>query len=202
MAGGARVTRTGPSLKGARPLFKGHYQPRRPLGGKFLPPGRWRSHAVAGLVGIGAWHLRFLLPALLVQRQTALGKTGGIAPLGSFTQASLLLCLGQWAWDTNGVSPGSGGFAGAAIRAGPGAATSFFLRWSHFFEDPRYIKIDKKPVFLILDFKPYPRSPAGYLESWNAFAVKRGFPGIVFIRMLSHRSLDSEIASLQRQIVP
>lgn len=60
------------------------------------------------------------------------------------------------------------------------------------FKDPRYIKIDNKPVFLI--YKPH-NLPPDFIPYWNDLAQKHGFDGIYFVsRILSGESYEDLIS--------
>ena len=48
------------------------------------------------------------------------------------------------------------------------------------FKDPRYIKVDGKPFFLLYDAKALPDSHH-FFDLWNRLARKNGFPGIHFV---------------------
>lgn len=176
------------TVKGARALFNAHYQPRRPLDGKYyhLDDGRvmrWQNRlALAfGIYGFCFRHYWYNgrplweKPAQLFHGDRSL---------------KLRYCL---AWDNNPLINSGHDWDPAASKALQYGKVSDWQRHftyvAPFFEDPRYITIDKKPVFLIGDSSHIP--DAGHLlESWNALAIKRGFPGICFIQMLSHHPLD------------
>lgn len=48
------------------------------------------------------------------------------------------------------------------------------------FKDPRYIKVDGKPFFLLYDAKALPDSHH-FFDLWNKLARDNGFPGIHFV---------------------
>ena len=175
-------------VKGARPLFKGHDQPRRPLGGKYyrLDDGevmRWQvwSALEHGIYGFCFRHYWFNGRPLWEKPAELLLSDRSL---------KLPFCF-AWA-NGPGTQTGYRRDRAAFLEQQYGQDQERQRHFSYmvpFFEDPRYIKIDKKPVFLILDSSHIPEA-GRLLESWNALAVKRGFPGIYFIQMLSHRSLD------------
>jgi len=176
------------AVQGARPLFKTHYQPRRSLNGKYyrLDDGqvlKWQARlALAyGIYGFCFWHYWYN------------GKPLWEKPTEFFhSDPSLKLryCL---AWDNN-PSTKTEPFRDQrpSMEQQYGKAPDWQRHFSYvaqFFEDPRYIKIDQKPVFLINDSNHI--ADAGHLlESWDTLAINRGFPGICFIQMLSHQPLD------------
>ena len=186
------------AVKGARPLFKGHDQPRRPLGGNYYSLEdsevlRWQARLALehGLYGFCFRHYWFNgrplweKPAELLLADRSL---------------NLPFCF---AWgDEPWAKTGDRGQA-VSMDQEYGKEQDWQNHFSYvapFFEDSRYIKIDKKPVFIISDSSRISEAER-LLESWNDCALKRGFPGLYFIQMLSHHSLDHQSAFLQRQIV-
>ena len=175
------------AVKGARPLFKGHDQPRRPLGGKYyrLDDGevlRWQARLALehGLYGFCFRHYWFN------------GRPFWEKPAELLLADRSLKFPFCFAWANEPWTKTGGQDQTVLMEQQYGNNLDWQSHFSYvapFFEDPRYIKIDKKPVFLILDSNHIPEA-GSLLESWNAFAVKRGFSGIYFIQMLSRRPLD------------
>ena len=175
-------------VKGARALFKAHYQPRRPLDGKYyrLDDGRVlkRQNRLALAFGIYGFCFRhyWYNGRPLWEKPAEL--------FHSDRSFKLRYCL---AWDNNPlINRGHGQDPAVSKAQQYGTASDWQRHFSYvapFFEDSRYMKIDKKPVFLIGDSSHIPE--VGHLlDSWTALAIKRGFPGICFIQMLSHHPLD------------
>ena len=59
------------------------------------------------------------------------------------------------------------------------------------FEDPRYQRVDGKPVFVIFSPDDLPDAPA-FIDHWRELAHKAGFPGMYFVAMGDkyHRDVD------------
>ncbi len=164
----------------ARPLFPGHIQPRLPADLGFydlrVPEVRERQAELAAQAGIESfcyWHYWFGNGRRILERPFDEVLSSG--------RPDFPFCL-AWANQT-----WSGIWHGAADRVlveqlYPGAAD----REAHFnwarkaFEDPRYTKVDGKPVFVI--YAPaYLPSSAEFVEHWRELAVRAGYPGLFMV---------------------
>jgi hypothetical protein len=176
------------AIKGARPLFKGHDQPRRPLGGHYYSLDdvevlRWQARLALehGIYGFCFRH-HWFNGKLLWEKPAEL--------LLSDKELKLPFCF---AWANKSLTRAGYGQDNAVLieqlYGQPQDWENHFSYVARFFEDPRYIKIDKKPAFLILDSSSIPEC-GHLLESWNDWAVERGFPGLYFIQILSRAPID------------
>jgi hypothetical protein len=163
----------------ARPLFRGHYQPRVPADLGFydlrLPETRAAQAALArsaGIEGFCYWHYWFAGKRLLQRPFNEVLKSG---------EPDFPFCLG-WANQT-----WSGTWHGAPNRIlieqtypGREDCERHFYALVEAFRDPRYIRVRGKPVFVIFNPPELPR-PSEFIEVWQALAEKNGWPGIHFV---------------------
>jgi hypothetical protein len=168
----------------ARPLFRGHYQPRIPGDLGFydlrLPETRIAQADLAraaGIEGFCYWHYWFAGKRLLERPFEEVVKSG---------EPDFPFCLG-WAnqsW--------SGIWHGAPNRIlmeqtypGPGDYERHFQALLPAFEDRRYIRLRGRPVFVIFEPKNLPSIPA-FIDQWQMLAAKNGLKGIHFVAHLFH----------------
>ena len=164
----------------ARPLFPGHYQPHIPADLGFydlrLPEVRQAQVDLAkehGIEGFCYWHYWFGNGKRLLERPFNEVLESG--------EPDFPFCLG-WANES-----WTGIWHGAPDRMlieqnypGPGDEKNHFYSILNAFKDPRYIKIEGKPIFLI--YKPYliPNA-ASFIKHWQTLAIREGLKGIYFI---------------------
>ncbi len=169
----------------AKPLFKGHYQPRVPadLGYYDLRMPEIREAQAemaqnAGIEGFMYWHYWF-----------GDGRRALERPFNEVLQSgkpNYPFCLG-WAnhsWTNHTWNPSSQRYKEAYIikQTYPGETDII----NHFncvlpaFHDKRYLKVDGKPIFLIYDplNLPYPKK---FMDIWRKMAEDNGLKGIHFV---------------------
>ena len=184
----------------AKPLFKGHYQPKVPADLGYydlrLPEVREAQAELAkeaGIYGFCYYHYWFgngkeelELPFNEVLR---LGKP----------DFPFMLC---WAneswhkkfWDKDGIGS-SKEMLIEQTYPGEQDHIDHFYRLLPAFMDKRYIKEDGKPLFMIynpLDFEDLPK----FLKLWQELAIQNGFPGICFICQLRNFITQEKIEYL------
>lgn len=166
----------------ARPLFRGHYQPRIPADLGFydlrLPEVREQQAAMAreaGIEGFAYWHYWFGNGKMLLQRPFEEVLASG--------KPDFPFCL-AWAnhdW-TTGTWQNKGGNQIIAKQEYPGKEDYI----AHFnyclpaFRDKRYIRVDGKPLFAIYDPYKFP-DVSLFLQLWRDLAERNGLPGIFFV---------------------
>jgi hypothetical protein len=163
-----------------RSLFPGHRQPNLPADLGFydlrLPEVRDAQAALAKASGIGGfiyWHYWFGNGKQLLERPfnevLACGKP------------DFPFCL---AWANQSWTGIWHGLKNKTLieQTYPGREdhVSHFNALLPAFADPRYIKLEGKPVFFIYEPATFPELRA-FTDLWNGLAVKNGFPGIYFI---------------------
>ena len=169
----------------AKPLFKGHYQPRIPADLGFydlrVPETREQQAEMAreyGVEGFMYWHYWFGKGKRLLERPfDEVLNTG---------KPDFPFCLG-WAnhsWTTK-TWTSTGQFQSDKMIAeqtypGDEDYINHFNYCVKAFKDPRYIKVDGKPFFLIYAPQDIP-DVKHFIELWNKLAVNNGLPGVHFV---------------------
>jgi lipopolysaccharide biosynthesis protein len=169
----------------AKPLFKGHYQPRVPADLGFydlrLPEVREAQASLArdaGIEGFMYWHYWFGNGRRVLERTfTEVLKTG---------KPDYPFCLG-WAnhsWDNHEWNPVTQwkpkNYLIKQIYSGREDYEKHFYTLLDAFHDSRYIKVDNKPLFLVYNLLGLP-NPKDFTNLWNELAVKNGLDGIHFV---------------------
>lgn len=167
----------------ARPLFKGHYQPRIPADLGFydlrLPIVREQQAELAREAGIEAfcyWHYWFgngkQLMADIIDEVIATGKP------------DFPFCLG-WAnhswyaknWNVKDANR-KDKLLIEQIFPGDDDIRMHYEYALKAFKDPRYVKVGNKPFFMIFEAD---NIPANFISLWNTWAQEDGFDGIYFV---------------------
>ena len=169
----------------ARPLFKGHYQPRIPADLGFydlrLPETREQQAQLAreaGIEGFCYWHYWFGNGKMLLQRPFEEVLASG--------RPDFPFCL-AWAnhdWTTGTWQQGRGKAAMKMIAKQEYPGDEDYK--AHFdyclpaFRDKRYITVDGKPLFCIFD--PYKFADVShFMDYWRQLAKENGLEGIHFV---------------------
>lgn len=180
----------------AKPLFKGHYQPRIPKDLGYydlrLPEIRTAQADLANKYGVDGfcyYHYWFGRGKQLLER-----------PFNDMLQSGkpdfpFMLC---WAneswhakfWNHEGVSSKK-----VLIKQLYGDIednTKHFYHLIDAFKDSRYIKIEGKPLFMI--YKPLEDTKIDtFLDLWQSLAKENGLPGIHFIGQTINIKKDSDL---------
>lgn len=176
----------------AKPLFRGHYQPRIPADLGFydlrLPETREAQAQLAreaGIEGFCYWHYWFGNGKQLLERPLneviATGKP------------DFPFCLG-WAnhsWLKKLWNPEVSVFSQDLLieQAYPGKqdVDEHFYAMLNAFKDKRYMKLDGRLIFLIYD--PLGITEFEYFKSrWQELAIENGLPGFYFIAQAKRQS--------------
>ena len=170
----------------AKPLFRGHYQPRVPADLGYydlrLPEVRQAQANLAqeyGVEGFCYWHYWFGNGKRLLERPFNEVLASG--------KPDFPFCLG-WAnhsW--------SGIYIGVKSKETLIDQTYNGIQdyERHFYDilpalrDKRYILVDGKPFFLVFDPLGIP-DPKIFIECWQKLAIKNGLPGIHFVAHTYH----------------
>ncbi len=176
----------------ARPLFRGHYQPRIPADLGFydlrLPEIREQQAQMAreaGIEGFCYWHYWFGKGKMLLQRpfQEVLASSKPDFPF----------CL-AWAnhdWTTGTWKKSYKEFTNEIIakQEYPGIE-DYILHFNYClpaFKDKRYITVDGKPLFVI--YEPYHFTDVTlFMETWRRLAEENGLKGIHFVGIIKSTS--------------
>jgi hypothetical protein len=166
----------------AKPLFKGHYQPRIPADLGFydlrLPEVREAQAEMArnaGIEGFCYWHYWFGKGKRLLDRPFNEVLTSG--------KPDFPFCLG-WAnhsWTNQSWEKGSSKISEMTLMEQTYRKEEYAI---HFYEvlkafkDPRYIQVDGKPLFVIYDTNALPDD---FIPTWKDLAEQHGLSGIHFV---------------------
>jgi lipopolysaccharide biosynthesis protein len=190
----------------ARRLYPGHYQPRLPGELGFydlrLPETREAQAMLAAEYGVSAfcyWHYWFGGGRRLLERPFNEVLESG--------RPDFPFCLG-WANQT-----WSGIWHGAPSRVlmeqtyvdlhGERDYRAHFEAVLPALMDPRYLRIDGRPLFLVYDPTDLPE-PQRFLDLWRKWAADEGLPGIFFIGRTETmgRSSDADFDAFTLERVP
>lgn len=167
----------------ARPLFRGHQQPRLPADLGFydlrVPETQHAQGELARRYGITAfcyWHYWFGGRKLLNRP---------VEDILSRPNLETPFCL-AWANQT-----WTGIWHGAPNRilleqTYPGRCDdeAHFLYLEPFFQDPRYLRVDRRPLFYVFRPEQLP-NPRQWTDHWRHMADRAGLPGIYLVAEVS-----------------
>lgn len=168
----------------ARPLFRGHYQPRIPADLGFydlrMPEIREAQAELAreaGIEGFCYWHYWLGRGKRLLERPFNEVVASG--------KPDFPFCL-AWAnhdWSTSTWKKGmKDGMIAEQLYLGKEDNILHFKTMLPAFKDQRYIKVDGRLLFLILD--PYRFIHIeSFMEDWQCLAQEYGLPGFYFVAM-------------------
>jgi lipopolysaccharide biosynthesis protein len=172
----------------AKPLFKGHYQPRLPADLGFydlrVPDVREAQAELArnaGIEGFCYYHYWFGGKQLLARPFNEVLASG--KPVFPFC-----LCWANQSW--------TGVWYGAPDRtlidqtySGREEHRRHFLALRNAFLDERYLRINDRPIFVIFRPNEVP-DVASFIDQWQELAVQNGLPGLHFVAHLFHSELS------------
>lgn len=176
----------------ARKLFPGHNQPRVPseLGYYDLRVPETRKAQAdmareAGLEGFAYWHYWFGNGRTLLDRPFREVLKSG--------EPDFPFCL-AWAnhswYDKTWNNAGSDRLLVEQEYPGVPDYERHFYHVLDAFRDPRYIRVEEKPVFMI--YSPCDTEELNtFMETWRKLALENGLPGVFFIA-LAHWGRDLE----------
>ena len=164
----------------AKPMFPGHRQPRLPADLGFydlrVPETREKQADLArsnGVEGFCYWHYWWGHGKRIIERPFEEVRDSG--------KPDFPFCLAWANQSWTGIWHGNPGSV-LMEQEYPGRADhELHFTWARkAFEDPRYIKVDGKPMFVI--FAPHDMpSTVEFAEIWRELAAKAGYPGIYLV---------------------
>ena len=177
----------------AKPLFKGHYQPRVPADLGYydlrLPETRQAQADMAkkyGVEGFCYWHYYFGNGKRLLERPFNEVLTSG--------KPDFPFCLG-WAnhsWEDKQFNKDGGNkLLIEQLYPGEQDHIEHFKTILPAFNDKRYIRVDNKPLFLIYAPFDIPQF-SDFILLWQKLAKENGLAGIHFVAN-THNAKDIEI---------
>ena len=184
----------------AKPLWKGHYQPRVPADLGYydlrVPEVREQQAELAREAGVTAfcyWHYWFGNGKRLLERVFDEVLESG--------KPDFPFCLG-WAnhsWYAKTWDKDTNKDRLLIEQTYPGIedAKAHFKFLIKAFNDPRYLKIDGKPLFLIFETKNFPGEYLSWFRQWTKDA---GFPDLYIVANIFNRIQDSKEVNHYREI--
>jgi hypothetical protein len=176
----------------ATPLFPGHLQPKLPADLGFydlrVPEVREAQAQLArqsGVEGFAYWHYWFGNGRRILERPFQEVLDSG--------KPDFPFCLAWANQSWSGVWHGSPKTV-LMRQEYPGAEDeAAHFHWAlTAFRDPRYMRVDGKPIFMIFD--PHDMgSNDGFITHWRQLAERSGLPGIYFIAISSMRSPEHHL---------
>lgn len=180
----------------AKPLFKGHYQPKVPADLGYydlrLPESRIAQAELAqayGVEGFCYWHYWFGNGRQLLQRPFNEVLASG--------KPDFPFCL-AWAnhsWEDKQFSKeGTHRMLMEQLYPGDKDYIAHFNSVLPAFEDHRYIKVDGKPLFVIYAPKEVPEV-SHFIDVWQNEAAKHGFR----IHFVAHTNFSSDLSQFRSE---
>ena len=166
----------------AKPLFRGHRQPRLPADLGFydlrVPETRNKQAELARNAGVEAfcyWHYWWGNGRRIIERPFEEVRDSG--------EPDFPFCLAWANQSWTGIWHGAPkSILIEQTYPGPEDEIAHF-RWAQkAFEDPRYLKVDGKPMFLIFSPHDMPSTTA-FTDHWRELAVKAGYPGLFLVAL-------------------
>jgi len=171
------------NVASAKPLFRGHYQPKIPADLGFydlrLPEVREAQAQLAkdaGIEGFMYWHYWFGKGKRLLERPFEEVLKSG--------KPDFPFCLGwanhSWSKKTWTAKNKGGDLSVLEQTYIEEEYVDHFYDVLPAFKDPRYILVDGKPFFLIYNVLSMP-NPKKFMDIWQDLAKKNGLKGIHFV---------------------
>ncbi|HEY8080585.1 MAG TPA: glycoside hydrolase family 99-like domain-containing protein [Acidimicrobiales bacterium] len=180
------------NVAAARPLFRGHRQPDLPgeLGFYDLRVPEVRAHQadLASSHGISAfcwWHYWFAGTRLLERPFDEVLESG--AP-------SLPFCLGWANQSWSGVWHGAPDRILIEQTYPENDDRAHFDSLLRAFRDPRYYRVDGRPLFLVFRPQELPDA-AGFVDRWQAMAREAGLDGLYLVAFAETRAWGTQYDS-------
>lgn len=183
------------TVKNAKPLYKGHQQPRIPLNNNYYNLSikenvAWQAKLAKehGIYGFGIYHYWFNNEKNLLTKPLEIIHSNEDIDINYFLAWDNASWIRSWsAMCGNAWAPIADNHetkrkeSGILIPYILGNKTDWENHYNHllpYFKDERYIKVNNKPMFSILQYDEDIEKMSNY---WNLLAQKDGFDGIHFI---------------------
>lgn len=183
------------AVKKAQPLFKGHQQPRVPMSNNYYDLSIkdnivWQAKLAKenGIYGFGIYHYWFNNEKNLLTKPVEIIYDNKDIDINFFLAWDNASWKRSWsavdgnAWapiiDNNREEQKDLGILIPYILGNKADWEYHFNNILHYFKDERYIKVDNKPIFVILQYDEDIKKMCQY---WNILAHEHGFNGMYFI---------------------
>lgn len=183
----------------AKPLFKGHYQPRVPADLGYydlrLPQVREQQAELAreaGIYGFCYYHYWF-----------GNGKMELEMPFNEVLKSGspdlpFCLCWANETWHTKFWNKDGSVVKRPLVKQEYPGEEDIVNHFNHLlpaFKDKRYIKVDGKPLFMIYRAADY-KDVDYFISRWNKLAQENGLPGIHFVAHIQHDLNPDTVSAL------
>ncbi len=184
------------SVQTSHPLFEGHRQPRVPVGGKYYDLSdveAIRAQAELakqyGIYGFGIYHYWFSTgkQTLTKPAELLLGHPEIDIPFFlSWDNNSWVRTWSKYKHNTNAWSPRvdekleESADDGFLVKLDYGTEEDWKIHFEYlakFFRDPRYIRVDNKPVFVVWNYTDK-HGLKQMIDYWRQLAIESGFDGL------------------------
>ena len=180
------------TVKKAKPLFKGHEQPKVPLDNNYYDLSlkenvKWQAKLAKeyGIYGFGVYHYWFNNEKNLLTKPAEIIRDNDDIPINYF----LAWDNANWKRSWSNVEGNAWAPVADVDNKGPQILIEYILGeekdWeNHFnylklhFDSSKYIKVDNKPVFIIFNYSKKIEEMCSY---WNQLAINNGYNGMFFI---------------------
>ncbi|WP_035765228.1 glycoside hydrolase family 99-like domain-containing protein [Butyrivibrio sp. NC2002] len=187
------------AVKRAKPLFRGHDQPKRPLDDYYYDLSnsesiKWQVDLAKkyGIYGFGIYHYWFDNDNVMLRKPSEqLLKMADLDIHYMFiwdnaswrrTWSNIKDCSNDWAPQfDNKALPDQDGYLIKLEYGDENRWKEHFDYLLQYFKDERYIKIDGKPVFGVFNQTNHPEVLKRMIDFWEKMAIKAGFDGIEVI---------------------
>lgn len=174
------------NVKKSKPSFKGHYQPEVPLNENYYSlldesAQTWQCNLAKeyGVYGFCYYHYWFSGKKLLEKPMENMLHNKKI-------DIHFCICWANESWSRTWTGKEKEVLIKQNYDCDINSLKEHFLYLLPFFKDDRYIKIGKRPLFII--YKPHLiKNIEKMLNVWNSLAKENGFDGIFF----GHQSCES-----------
>lgn len=208
------------AVKKSKPLYKEHCQPKVPLNGNYYSLDninviRWQVDLARryGAYGFGIYHYWFnsklnLLdtPAkLILQNKDIDFHFCFIWDNATWKRTwSNVKHANDWApgYDDNTMNSQSNGVLAELIYGNEDDWKIHFNYLLDFFKDPRYIKINNKPVFGFFQPVNEFQTIKKMVAYWNTLAIENGFDGVYAMSRDNYNNLELEYKFRYSPLVP
>ena len=186
----------------AKPLFRGHYQPKIPSDLGFydlrMPEVREEQARLAkeaGIEGFCYWHYWFGNGKRLLERPFAEVVSTGKPDF------PFCLCWANHSWSNKTWKLSKSRLEKDSLlmeQLYPGVEDyqNHFYALLDAFKDKRYIRVDNKPAFFIFD-SVFPEVTV-FMNTWRKLAKENGLEGVHFVAMLYSGNLRSKASVKER----
>ena len=182
------------TVKNAKPLYKGHQQPRIPLNDNYYDLSikenvAWQAKLAKehGIYGLGIYHYWFNNEKNLLTKPVEIVYNNKDININYFFAWDNASWIRSWSalkgnvWASIAEREHNSKDNGILIPYILGDKNDWENHYRHlipYFNDNRYIKVDNKPIFVILQHDENIEHMSKY---WNLLAQKDGFNGMHFI---------------------